>query len=116
MGIIKIEGMEFWAFHGVLPEEQKTGNKFIVDIELETDFSAAAVSDDLDGTVDYSNVYELVKKEMEVPSKLIEHTAKRIYDTVKSNHIKIRKLAVIVKKFRPPVNGIIHHVSVKIDS
>jgi 7,8-dihydroneopterin aldolase/epimerase/oxygenase len=116
MGIIKIEGMEFLAFHGVLPEEQRTGNKFIVDIELETDFSAAAASDDLEGTVDYSNVYELVKKEMKIPSKLIEHVGKRIYDSVKANHINIVKLAVTVKKLRPPVSGIIQQVSVKIDS
>ncbi|MDQ3190622.1 MAG: dihydroneopterin aldolase [Bacteroidota bacterium] len=116
MGIIHIEGMEFFAFHGLLDEEQKIGNKFVVEIKIEADFNDAALNDDITGTVDYSKVYELVKKEMAIPSRLIEHVAKRIQNSVLNNITRIKHLEIKVIKLRPPINGIMEKVSVTLNS
>ncbi|HET6245312.1 MAG: dihydroneopterin aldolase [Bacteroidetes bacterium] len=116
MGIIHIEGMEFFAFHGLLEEEQKTGNRFVVDLKLEVDFTKAAETDDIQGTVNYQEVHELVKKEMYEASKLIEHVAKRIQTSVLREIKGVQSLEVKVIKFRPPVKGIIEKVSVVLKS
>ncbi len=115
MGVIHIEGMEFFAYHGLLDEEQKIGNRFIVELKIEADFTHAAASDDIKGTVNYQEVHELVKKEMAVPSRLIEHVAQRIQTAVFKNINGIKGLEVKVIKIRPPVNGIMEKVSVTIE-
>ena len=57
--------MNFFAYHGVYPDEKKNGQNFIVDLELYTDLSTAGKSDNLKHTIDYSNVYEIIKQIME---------------------------------------------------
>ena len=116
MGLIAIEGMEFHAFHGLLEEEQKIGGRFAVDILIETNFSEAARADDIRGTVNYQEIYNLVKKEMALPSKLIEHVAQRILKTILDKIQDIDQLEVKVIKYRPPVNGVIEKVSVVLKS
>lgn len=116
MGLITIEGMEFWAFHGLLEEEQKIGGRFAVDIVIETNFLEAAHNDNIQGTVNYQEVYDLVRKEMALPSKLIEHVAQRILNAIQDKIQGIHQLEVKVIKFRPPVNGIIDKVSVALRS
>ena len=81
-GRIALEGLEFHAFHGVYPHERESGNWFEVDISVETDFSAAAQRDDLEGTVNYEALYSIVKGEMEKPSKLLESVAEKIVNDV----------------------------------
>jgi 7,8-dihydroneopterin aldolase/epimerase/oxygenase len=111
---VKIGGMEFFAYHGLLPEETMIGGKFMVEMLIETDFTKAAENDDIEGTVNYSEVYDLTAKEMAVPSKLIEHVAKRIKDAVLKNIKNINYIQVTVIKLRPPVNGVMQRVSVTI--
>ncbi|MEJ0032338.1 MAG: dihydroneopterin aldolase [Bacteroidota bacterium] len=72
IGKVILEGLEFHAYHGVYPHERSSGNKFEVDIEVETRFSASAFHDDLSGTLDYEDLYKVIKTEMEKPSKLLE--------------------------------------------
>lgn len=109
---IKIEGMEFHAYHGLLPEETRIGGRFIVEMLIETDFTKAAEEDDIRGTVNYSEVYDLTAKEMAIPSKLIEHVAKRIKDSILRVLKNIDRVEVTVIKLRPPVNGVMERVSV----
>jgi 7,8-dihydroneopterin aldolase/epimerase/oxygenase len=111
---IKIEGMEFFSYHGLLEQESLIGGRFIVEMLIETDFSVAAERDDIGGTVNYSEVYDLTAKEMSIPSKLIEHVAKRIKDSILKNIPNIDALEVTVIKVRPPVNGVMERVSVTI--
>jgi dihydroneopterin aldolase len=112
MGKISIIGMEFHAFHGCFKEEQVIGNTFIVDVYLQTDTSEAEVSDDLKNTVNYASVYGVVKKEMEITSKLIEHVAWRILDSIASSFPQITFAELIVSKLNPPVGGTVDRVSV----
>ena len=112
MGIIKVSGIKLYAYHGCLEEEAKIGCNYIVDVSIETDFSEAAKKDDLNKTVDYVKVYEVVKAEMAIRSKLIEHVAKRITDKLIKNISLIRTVDVTLKKLNPPVNGEIESASV----
>jgi dihydroneopterin aldolase len=112
MGIITIEAMEFFAYHGCFEEEQIIGNHFVVDMTIETDTEKAEHTDELLHTLDYQRVYEVVKKEMEVKSKLLEHIACRIADTVFKNFPEAEKVSVKVSKLNPPIGGKIDRVSV----
>ena len=112
MGIIRIEDMEFYAFHGHLKEEQIVGNKFLIDLEIETDLEPAGNSDKLEDATDYSMACRIVKLEMEKKSKLLENIAKRILDSLYLNMKKIKKATVRIRKMNPPVGAKVGSVSV----
>lgn len=112
MGIIEIEGMQFFAFHGHFEAEQIVGNHFQVDIRFETDCSKAAISDDLKDAVNYQEVYNLVKKEMEITSHLLENVAKRILDALFLCFPVINEAKVKISKLNPPMGGEIEKVGV----
>lgn len=112
--IIRIQGIELYGFHGCLPEEAKIGTNYIIDVVVETDFAEAALNDDLAKTVDYCDIYNIVKQEMAVRSKLIESVALRIVKTIKNNIPRIITVEVTVNKLNPPVNGYVQKTSVTI--
>jgi dihydroneopterin aldolase len=112
MGLIQIENMEFYAFHGHYKEEQIVGNKFLVNLTLETDMSIASKSDNLKDAVNYQKAYQIVKTEMEKKSYLLENIAGRILDALYSEMAGIKKATVKVSKMNPPVGGRIGSVSV----
>jgi len=112
MGLIHLEGMEFYAYHGHYREEQVAGNHFTVDLILETDMDTPAATDDLNDATDYQTAYTIVKREMEVKSRLLEHVAGRILDALHSELKGIRKATVTVSKMNPSLGGKICCVSV----
>ena len=112
MGLIQIENMEFYAFHGHFREEQIVGNKFLVDLLIETEMSKPALSDDLKDAVNYQRAYLLVKEEMSKKSHLLEHIGKRILDVLFEELEGIEKITVRVAKMNPPVGGKMDSVSV----
>jgi dihydroneopterin aldolase len=112
MGHIQIEGMEFYAFHGHFKEEQIVGNRFLVDLTLETDMEKAAGSDNLKDAVNYQTAYQIVKRQMEKKSHLLENIAQRILDALYSEIEGIKKATVKVSKMNPPMGGKINSVSV----
>ncbi len=114
MGLIEIEGMHFYAFHGHFDVERIVGNEFFIDVSLETDCTAASESDNLDDALNYQHVYDLIKTEMEIPSQLLENVAKRMLDALYSNFSEIRNAKVKVSKLNPPMGGEIERVSVTI--
>ncbi len=114
MGLIEIENMEFYAFHGHFKEERIVGNKFLVNLTIETDMNAAAGSDNLKDAVNYQRVYEIVKQQMGLKSHLLEHIAGRIIDAVYSEMSGIERVTVKVSKMNPPMGGKIGSVSVVI--
>jgi dihydroneopterin aldolase len=114
MGEIRIEGMEFYSFHGHYKEEQIVGNKFIVDLTIETDMAKPMESDNLKDAVNYQRAYEIIKGQMEMKSHLLEHIAGRILDALYSEMQGITKATVKVSKLNPPMGGKILSVSVVI--
>ena len=112
MGQIHIENMEFYAFHGHYREEQIVGNKFLVDLTIETDMQAPSESDNLKDAVNYQRAYQIVKAEMEKKSHLLEHIAGRILKSLYAELEGIKKIRVKVSKMNPPVGGKTGSVSV----
>ena len=115
MGVIRIEDMEFYAFHGHYKEEQIVGNKFIVDLTIETDMTIPSKSDNLKDAVNYQKAYLIVKSEMEKKSYLLENIAGRILDALYSEMPGITKARIKVSKMNPPMGGKIGSVSVVIE-
>ena len=105
MGVIRIEDMEFYAFHGHYREEQIVGSHFMVDVTIETDTDMAGKSDELRDTLNYQTAYLIVKREMEKTSNLLEHIATRILDALYSELAGIRKATVRVAKLNPVMGG-----------
>ena len=103
-----------YAYHGCLEEEAVIGANYVVDVRIETDFSIAQRTDDLSKTVDYVVVYNIVKSEMAIRSKLIEHVAGRIADELIRRMPEIEKVEVTVTKINPPMNGDVKEVSVTV--
>ena len=112
MGTIHIEGMEFYSFHGHFKEEQIVGNKFLVDLLMETDMTNASESDELHDAVNYQTAYKLVKREMEKKSRLLENIAQRILDTLHAELPGVIKATVTIRKMNPPMGGKMRSVSV----
>lgn len=112
---INVEGIRLYAYHGCLPEETKVGGEYIVDVYMVYDFDDAAKTDDLNLTIDYCAVFEICKQEMAIPSKLIEHVGKRIYDRIIRAFPKLIETKVKVTKLLPPMNGPVDKVSIVIE-
>lgn len=112
MVIIEIEGMRFYAFHGHFEAEKIVGNEFLVDLKIETDCDKAAETDNLNDALNYQAVYEIVKREMAIPSSLLENLAKRILDSLYANFAVINNAKLKISKLNPPMGGEIEKVSV----
>ena len=112
---IEVNGIKLYAFHGCLPEEGKVGGNYIVDISLKTDFGSAAISDELEETIDYVDVNLIVKEEMAIRSKLIEHVGQRIVNRIKSEINGVISMKVKVTKICPPINGDVDNVAIIIE-
>jgi dihydroneopterin aldolase len=112
MGKIELEGMHFYAYHGHFDVERVTGNKFLVNLSIVTNLEKAAKSDDLNDTINYQKVYDIVKKEMQQKSHLLENVAKRIIDVLYSEFTEIDKIKVKISKLNPPMGGKIEKASV----
>ena len=102
---IMLRGLTFFAFHGVLLEERQQGNRFVVDLVLEADISRAVCTDNLDDTVNYAEVYEVVRREMAVPSQLLEHVCGRIATALLDAFAPLQRVRVSVTKRNPPIEG-----------
>ncbi len=109
---LRIEGLEFRAAHGCYDVEQRVGGNFTVDLALEVDDGGAAAADDVARTVNYVEVYETVRREMSVPSNIIENTALRILDAIADGFPQVRHARVTLAKLAPPIGGKADRVSV----
>jgi len=114
IGKVILTGLEFHAYHGIYPHERSSGNKFEVDVEVETQFSASAFHDDLSGTVDYEDLYALVKAEMEKPSKLLETVGHAIAVRTLETFSNALSVAVNISKFNPPIGGVCRKATVSV--
>ncbi len=116
MAVISIEGMEFYAYHGCFKEEAVIGTHFKVDCFMTTDTTKAQQTDDLEQTVNYLTVYQLIKKEMQQRSNLLEHVAERILKALTSYYRQVEKASVKVMKMNPPLGGQMKFVSVELST
>ena len=114
MATIAINGMRFYAHHGCFEQERAIGTHFRVDLSFVTDTSKAEVSDNIDDTVSYLDVYQVLKAEMMIPSHLLEHVARRVGERVKNDFSSVTAVRVKVSKLNPPLGGQMESVSVEV--
>ena len=115
MALISINDMHFYAHHGCFEQERAIGTHFRVDLTFKTDTSKAEVSDNIDDTVSYLDVYQVVKSEMLQPSHLLEHVARRVGERVLSVFPTIESVVLKVSKLNPPLGGQMDSVSVELE-
>lgn len=112
--IIAIEDMQFYAYHGCFEEERLIGTHFRVDLWMELDTTRAQKNDTLEDTVNYAAVYQDVKEQMMISSKLIEHVAARILDAVHAKYPIVQHSEIKLAKLNPPLGEKIACVSVRL--
>jgi len=109
---IELKTMKFYAFHGVAEQETRVGNHFVVDLVLTANLENAIASDDLNDTINYASVYAVVKEEMSIPSKLLEHAAGRILVSLKQHFPQLSEIELKLAKLTPPFGGDVYSASV----
>lgn len=112
---IEVNGIKLYAFHGCLEEEARIGGHYTVDVSLITDFSAAALEDELGKTISYVDINRIVAEEMAIRSKLIEHVGQRIFSRITRDIPKLYALRVKVVKICPPINGDVENTAIIIE-
>lgn len=105
MNTISLHGAEFFAYHGWYPEEQKLGNRFIVDIDVDFIGEMVFSEDDISGTINYERLYEIVEEQMKQTKKLIETVARNILDDTRTRFPAAKNVRVTIKKLNPPLSG-----------
>lgn len=108
---IHLNELRFFGYHGLYPEERKTGNEFQVDIEL-TCQSPEAIISDIAETVNYAAVHELAAEIMRQPENLLETLAMKIADAIHEHFALVRAARVTIRKLHPPIPGFTGNVAV----
>lgn len=112
MDSIKLKDIRLYAYHGCLDEESHIGSDYMVNLTVKADLSQASQSDSLEDTVDYVQLQAIVREEMAIRSKLLEHVAKRIMNSVLTKIKRVAEVEVSVAKRNPPIGGDVSEVAV----
>lgn len=105
VGTLVLKGLRFHAYHGVGEQERLTGHDFTVSLSVEYDMTAAMAADSIADAVSYADIYAVVKREMAVPSNLLEHVAGRIAGAVRERFSQVRSVEIEIMKINPPISA-----------
>ena len=100
-----MDNLRFHAYHGVMPQERMAGNDYKVSLRIRYDISQAMISDQVEDTLNYAEVFQLVSQEMAVPSSLIERVAGRIGDRLFRRFPTIEEIELKIMKINPPMGA-----------
>ncbi|UTW63902.1 dihydroneopterin aldolase [bacterium SCSIO 12741] len=112
---VSVHELEIKAFHGVYPEEAENGNTFLINIDVWQDQNRGVISDQVEDTLDYTQLIELAEAEMAQRSHLLEHVAQRIIDRIKKQFSPINRIKVQITKCYPPIPQKTKGVSVTLE-
>ena len=115
MGLIQLENMEFYAYHGHYKEEQIVGSKFLITLSVKADLKKPAKTDNLKDTINYHKAYQVVKEEMSKKSHLLENIASRILDSLYAAFPEIDSASIKISKINPPIGGKVDCVTVTLE-
>ncbi|AZB00090.1 dihydroneopterin aldolase [Chryseobacterium joostei] len=115
MSKIYLEDVKIYAYHGVLPEENIIGTYYILNAELHTDLWKAAGSDDLNDTISYADLNDIIHHEMKIKSQLLEHVAGRIISTIHTRFPQIDYIKLKITKTAPPMQGEMKGASIELE-
>ncbi len=113
MSTIGIEGMHFYAFHGVYLHEKQTGAHYTVDAYIDSDITKASESDHVADTINYEKVFALTEQIMNIPTNLIEKVCTDIIAAIEQNFENVAEIKVRVTKHSPPIKGRVEKVFVE---
>lgn len=113
-GFVCLKNLRFHARHGVLPQERATGGEFVVNIRAKYPLEKAVESDDVADTLNYAEMFEIINKEMQTPSCLLEHVAGRIGQSILEKMPMIETLDVTLEKINPPMGADAESASVEL--
>ena len=113
---ITLHEMRFYAYHGVFPQEQRVGNQFVVELTFWADVAGSIRSDELEETISYADVYEVVKAEMAIPSQLLEHVVGRISRRLFEGFPRLSRLSLTLSKRNPPFPGEVRSASFSLEA
>lgn len=113
---IFIRNARFFAHHGVLEQERYTGTHFFVDLEAIVDFTHALQTDELTDTVSYADLFDIVRSEMEIPSKLIEHVGGRILEHIFRTYPEVEAVTLEITKENPPMGADCNGAGIRIEA
>ena len=102
---VLLKDVKIYAYHGVLPQERVVGAYYTINVEIDTDFSRAMETDELDDTISYAEVYDIIKAEMGVPSQLIEHVGGRICRAILDRFTAAEAVHIEIMKENPPMGA-----------
>lgn len=102
---IFVNDIQLHAYHGVMPQEQLTGNDYLVSVSAQYPIDKAITTDDVQHTLNYAMVYDIVKEEMGISSKLVEHVAGRIAQHLMKQFAGISAVQVRITKLNPPMGA-----------
>lgn len=102
---IFLKEIRCYAYHGVAPQENLIGNEYVIDLKLKVDISQASQTDEVADTVSYADVHELIKAEMAVPSKLLEHVGGRMAAKLFEVFPAIEEIELRLSKRNPPMGA-----------
>lgn len=102
---IHLNELKIYAYHGVLPQENKVGAEYILNLKLKTDFSRASQMDDLTYTINYAEVFQAVNEEMQIPSHLLEHVIQRIAKRLFHDFPALTEINITLFKQNPPMGA-----------
>ena len=114
MECIELKKMLFYAYHGVMEQERIVGNTYRVDLKLFLDLSKAIRSDKLEDTINYAGIFSLVKEEMAIPSRLLEHVSGRIIQKIRQTYPSVSTIKIRLAKINPPIEGQIQEAAITI--
>ena len=102
---ITLSRLTFYAYHGVMPQEQVVGNEFYIDLRIKVNMEHSALTDELVDTVSYADVFQSVKSEMDIPSKLLEHAVARVVQRLFDDYSQIEEVQIKLAKRNPPMGA-----------
>lgn len=111
---ILLENVRLYAYHGVGEQERIVGNHYLINLKIKINAMDAVRSDSLEDTISYADVFEIVKKEMAIPSKLLEHVAGRIIAALRKTYPAIESIELKLSKNNPPMGADMDYASVLI--
>lgn len=111
---VTLNGLRIHAYHGINRQEQTVGADFLIDLRMKTDFTEAAKTDELKGTINYAAVYDIIKDEMRISSKLLEHVCDRIAKRLFCTSNKITEIEIKLYKENPPMGAQVKKCGVEV--
>lgn len=114
---IILSDVRFYAYHGLLPQERVVGGNFTLQVRLKISPPTQAMqSDQLSDTVNYARVYDVLNREMEQASNLLEHVAYRISKAIYQKFPSVQGIELAIRKDNPPIGGDTHGASFEMNT